>query len=82
MEVKYHVYETATGKDVTNERDWYLDIEGNLCYDPDDTSCPVRLVSMQEYYYMMECDYPYAIDERVLHSCFRVDSRGGRQVNG
>lgn len=82
MEVKYYVYETATGKDVTDERDWYLDIEGNLCYESDDLCCPVRLVSMEEYHYVMKCDYSYAIgDDRTFHSCFKVDSRGGSWTN-
>ena len=48
--MKFRVYETVTDKDVTDERDWYIDTNGYLCNRVDDG---VYMVDGQ-YYYKME----------------------------
>ena len=50
MKVKFKVYETATDKDVTDERDWYIDANGYLCYLTDDINCAIYEASGQHYY--------------------------------
>lgn len=48
--MKFRVYETVTDKDVTNERDWYIDVDGVLCYRVDDMNCTLYEASGQHYY--------------------------------
>lgn len=51
--MKFRVYETVNDKDVTDERDWYIDTNGYLCYRVDDMNCAVYMADGQ-YYYKME----------------------------
>lgn len=39
------------GKDVTKDRDWYIDTEGNLYYETNDIDCP--LVDAEDYCYQV-----------------------------
>ena len=51
--MKFRVYETATDNDVTYERDWYIDINGYLCYATNDVDSSVYMAD-GGYYYKME----------------------------
>lgn len=48
--MKFKVYECETDKDVTDERDWYIDTNGRLCYRVDDMNCTLYEASGQHYY--------------------------------
>lgn len=48
--MKFKVYECGTDNDVTNERDWYIDTNGDLCYRVDDMNCAVYEPSGKHYY--------------------------------
>ena len=48
--MKFRVYETVTGNDVTDEREWYIDMDGELCYLVEDINCPLYMASGQYYY--------------------------------
>ena len=37
--MRFKVYECGTDKDVTNERDWYIDTDGRLCNGVDYMNC-------------------------------------------
>ena len=50
MKLKFRVYETVTDKDVTDERDWYIDANGCLCYRVDDMNCAIYEASGEHYY--------------------------------
>jgi hypothetical protein len=50
MKLKFRVYETVTDKDVTDERDWYIDTNGDLCYRVDDMNCTLYEASGKHYY--------------------------------
>lgn len=52
--MKFRVYETVTGKDVTDERDWYIDTNGDLCYRVDDMNC--ALYPPKKYYCKLEIE--------------------------
>ena len=53
--MKFKVYETVTGKDVTDEREWYIDTDGDLFYVIYDINCPLHMVD-GEYYYKLEIE--------------------------
>lgn len=53
--MKFKVYESTTDKDVTNEKEWYIDIEGNLFFLTDDIDSPLYIAS-GEYYYKLEIE--------------------------
>lgn len=53
--MKFRVYETVTGKDVTSENEWYVDTDGNLFYMTDDINCPLYMVD-GEFYYKLEVE--------------------------
>lgn len=53
MNFKFKVYESETDKDVTNERDWYIDTTGCLCYRLVDMHCMVYEANTI-YYYKLE----------------------------
>lgn len=52
--MKFKVYELATDKNVTNEKQWYIDTEGDLYFMTDDDS-PLY-VTNGEYYYKLEIE--------------------------
>ena len=36
-----YIVKDSNGKDVTIERSWYIDPDGNLYYETDDVDCPL-----------------------------------------
>lgn len=48
--MKFKVYEYGTNKDVTDERDWYIDTNGDLCYRVDDMNCTLYEPNGKHYY--------------------------------
>lgn len=52
--MEFKVYELATDKDVTNEKEWYLDIDGNLMFMTNDIDNPLYIASGEYYYYKLE----------------------------
>lgn len=53
--MKFKVYEIGTDKDVTDENEWFIDIDGNLMTMTDDIDCPLHEAS-REYYYKLEIE--------------------------
>lgn len=56
--MKFRVYEFETNKDVTDERDWFIDIDGDLRYltnDMDKIGFPLAIAN-GEYYYKLEIE--------------------------
>ena len=53
--MKFKVLETVTDKDVTKEKEWYIDTDGNLYFLTNDIDFPLELAS-GEYYYKLEID--------------------------
>lgn len=53
--MKFKVYELATDKDVTDEKEWYIDIDGNLLFITNDIDSPLYMAS-GEYYYKLEIE--------------------------
>ena len=53
--MKFKVYELVTNKDVTDEKEWYLDIDGNLLFVINDIDAPLYMAS-GEYYYKLEIE--------------------------
>lgn len=51
--MRFRVYELGTDKDVTDEKEWYIDIDGNLFFMTDDIDAPLYEASV-EYYYKLE----------------------------
>ena len=51
--MKFRVYETATDKDVTDKKEWYLDTNGILCYMTNDVDCALYMAD-GGYYYKLE----------------------------
>lgn len=54
--MKFKVYETKTGKDVTDDRDWFIDEDGLLWYRTGDVSMPIAAEVSGEYYYKLEIE--------------------------
>lgn len=48
--MKFKVYECGTDKDVTDERDWYIDTDGDLCYRLDDINGAIYEPNGRHYY--------------------------------
>lgn len=44
-----YIVKDSDGKDVTTERNWYIDSDGNLYFETDDVDCP--LMDTDEYSY-------------------------------
>jgi hypothetical protein len=53
--MKFKVYELGTDKDVTDEKGWYIDTEGNLLFMTNDVDNPLYIAS-GEYYYKLEIE--------------------------
>ena len=53
--MKFKVYEVVTDKDVTDQKEWYIDTEGNLLFMTDDIDAPLYVAS-EEYYYKLEIE--------------------------
>ena len=53
--MKFKVYELVTDKDVTDQKEWYIDTEGNLLFMTDDIDAPLYVAS-EEYYYRLEIE--------------------------
>ena len=56
--MKFRVYEMETNKDVTDERDWFIDIDGDLRYITDDKNkvgFPLAIAN-GDYYYKLEIE--------------------------
>ena len=51
--MNFKVYETVTGNDVTQEKEWYVDADGYLYYMTNDVDSPLYVADGQ-YYYKME----------------------------
>lgn len=51
--MKFKVYELHTDKDVTDEKEWYIDTEGNLFFMTNDVDAPLYMAT-GEYYYKLE----------------------------
>lgn len=47
--ITFRVFETATGKDVTDEESWYIDQNGDLYFETNDIDSPMVLV--EDHYY-------------------------------
>lgn len=59
--MKFRVFEMETDKDVTDERDWYIYIDGDLRYITDDINkvgFPLAIVN-GDYYYKLEINGYY-----------------------
>ena len=50
----FRVYELMTDKDVTDEREWFINSEGHLMFMTDDVNCPRYEVNSGKYYYKLE----------------------------
>lgn len=53
--MKFRVYELGTDKDVTEENEWYIDMNGNLFFMTNDIDAPLYEASA-EYYYKLEIE--------------------------
>ena len=53
--MKFKVYELVTDKDVTDEKEWYIDTDGNLLFVINDIDAPLYMAS-GEYYYKLEIE--------------------------
>lgn len=56
--MKFRVFEMETDKDVTNERDWYIDTDGDLRYitnNMNKVGFPLA-VANGDYYYKLEIE--------------------------
>lgn len=53
--MKFKVYELVTDKDVTDQKEWYIDTEGNLLFMTNDIDAPLYIAS-GEYYYKLEIE--------------------------
>ena len=53
--MKFRVYERDTDRDVTDDKDWFIDIDGDLRMMTDDTSFPLHIMS-NDYYYKLEIE--------------------------
>ena len=52
--MKFKVYECETDKDVTDERDWYIDTDGDLCYMLDDINGAIYEPNGRHYYRLVQ----------------------------
>ena len=48
----FKVYKIVTGEDVTDEREWYVDTDGNLLFMTNDVDCPLHEAG-DEYCYRL-----------------------------
>lgn len=63
MKTIFIVYDSK-GKDVTSEKEWYIDItEGTLYFITDDIDCPLREVDKSEYTYTITISNAIEDDE-------------------
>lgn len=56
--MKFRVFEMEADKDVTDERDWYIDTDGDLRYITDDMNkvgFPLAIAN-GDYYYKLEIE--------------------------
>lgn len=56
--MKFRVFEMETDKDLTDERDWYIDTDGDLRYITDDINkvgFPLAIAN-GDYYYKLEIE--------------------------
>lgn len=51
----FRVYEVETNKDVTDKKEWYIDIDGNLRFMTNDIDFPLQMTD-GEYYYKLEIE--------------------------
>lgn len=49
--MKFKVYD-KNGKDVTDTRNWYIDVNGNLYFESNDVDCP--LIDADDFYYELK----------------------------
>ena len=54
--MRFKVYELATDKDVTDDKAWYIDIDGNLLYWTDSGDDAPLYMASGEYYYNLEIE--------------------------
>ena len=56
--MKFRVFEMEADKDVTNERDWFIDVDGDLRYltnNADKIGFPLAIAN-GDYYYKLEIE--------------------------
>lgn len=51
----FRVYELETNKDVTDEKEWYIDTDGDLRFMTYDIDFPLQMTD-GEYYYKLEIE--------------------------
>ena len=54
--MKFKVYECGTDKDVTDDKAWYIDIDGNLLYWTDSNDDAPLYIANGIYYYKLEIE--------------------------
>ncbi len=55
MKFKVYEYGLQTEKEVTEEKEWFIDTDGNLMFMTDDIDCPLHEAG-REYYYKLEIE--------------------------
>ena len=54
--MKFRVYEFEADRDVTDEKEWYIDIDGDLLFMTTDIDFPLQIADSSKYYYKLEIE--------------------------
>lgn len=54
--MKFRVYELATDKDITDDKTWYIDTDGNLLYWTDSNDDAPLYIASGDCYYKLEVE--------------------------